>query len=502
MNNEKIEEILKKLGAEELPADVLEIAEHKSRDFEKTLTQSKQPKHIKLTEYIMKTNLRKIFAAAAVIIFIVLVVGLYLFIGPVKITTVAFADVARPILTARTATCKITIDADQDKPSQTIDCLFAEPGRMRQEKPGEYISIVDMQQGKIVILMLEEKKAIVMEVGNMSDEHKEGSQADIFIEVRKQIQQAQQDENASVEYLGEQKIGGQTAIGYHIEEAFFETTIWADAKSFLPIRIETSMPTVMDRRITAVFTDFAFNVKLDDSLFSLKIPEGYDVETMQWEVSAPQEEDLIEMLDLWAENSGGKFPSALNMNAMFEFSKIWLKESNLELEKERERSRQLSEKLNKLLERLNKIRLSRKQLRQEYEKSSGTEEKRRILKQWQEENEKISKEEGELKQQLEQVTQQMKDESEKRLRQAEDLLKKGSSGHLQEAQNRMMPIMRGIMFVQKLPADSDWHYVGKNVKFGESEKSVFWYKPEGSADYRVIYGDLTVKDVALENLPE
>ena len=58
------------------------------------------------------------------------------------------------------------------------------------------------------------------------------------------------------------------------------------------------------------------------------------------------------------------------------------------------------------------------------------------------------------------------------------------------------------MFVQKLPADSDWHYVGKNVKFGESEKSVFWYKPEGSADYRVIYGDLTVKDVALENLPE
>jgi hypothetical protein len=31
MNNEKIEEILKKLGAEELPADVLEIAEHKSK---------------------------------------------------------------------------------------------------------------------------------------------------------------------------------------------------------------------------------------------------------------------------------------------------------------------------------------------------------------------------------------------------------------------------------------------------------------------------------------
>ncbi len=502
MDKERIEEILKKLGAEELPADVLEIAEHKSRDFEKTLTQSKQPKHIKLTEYIMKTNLRKIFAAAAVIIFIVLVVGLYLFIGPVKITTVAFADVARPILTARTATCKVTIDTAQGQPSETFDCMYAEPGRMRQEIPGEYISIVDMQKGKLVILMLEEKKAMLMELENMSDENEVGNQADIFIEVRKQIQQAQQDENVSVEYLGEQEIDGQTAIGYHIEEAFFETIIWAGASSLLPIRIETSMPTAMDQRMTVVFTDFVFNVELDDSLFSLKVPEGYDVETVKWDVSTPQEEDLIEMLRLWAESTDGRFPSALDMSAIYEFSEIWLKESNLELDKQRERSRQLHEKFSHLLEQLNEIQLSRKQLWQEYERSSGVEEKRRILKQWHEENEKISKEEGELKQQLEQVMQQMKEESKKRSRQAEDLLKKGPSEHLQEARNRMMPIMRGIMFVQELPSDSDWHYVGKNVKFGEANKPIFWYKPEGLAEYRVIYGDLTVMNVAPENLPE
>ena len=46
MNNENIEKILNDLGSEELPADVLEIAEHKSRDFEKTLTQTKQSKLI------------------------------------------------------------------------------------------------------------------------------------------------------------------------------------------------------------------------------------------------------------------------------------------------------------------------------------------------------------------------------------------------------------------------------------------------------------------------
>jgi hypothetical protein len=68
MNNEKIEEILKNLGSEELPADVLEIAEHKSRDFEKTLTQSKQPKLVILRDYIMKNPMIKLTAAAAIII--------------------------------------------------------------------------------------------------------------------------------------------------------------------------------------------------------------------------------------------------------------------------------------------------------------------------------------------------------------------------------------------------------------------------------------------------
>jgi hypothetical protein len=31
---------------------------------------------------------------------------------------------------------------------------------------------------------------------------------------------------------------------------------------------------------------------------------------------------------------------------------------------------------------------------------------------------------------------------------------------------------------------------------------IFWYHPEGSEIYRVIYGDLRVEDVAPEDLPE
>ena len=71
-----------------------------------------------------------------------------------------------------------------------------------------------------------------------------------------------------------------------------------------------------------------------------------------------------------------------------------------------------------------------------------------------------------------------------------------------DLQNIIQEINRGGMFVMTLPADSNWHYAGKDVKFGQADKPIFWYKPEGSEIYRVIYGDLRVEDVAPENLPE
>ncbi len=65
-----------------------------------------------------------------------------------------------------------------------------------------------------------------------------------------------------------------------------------------------------------------------------------------------------------------------------------------------------------------------------------------------------------------------------------------------------MKMSRGIMFLMKLPAESNWRYAGENVKYDQAETPVFWYKPEGADTYRVIYGDLSVKNVSQENLPK
>jgi hypothetical protein len=66
-----------------------------------------------------------------------------------------------------------------------------------------------------------------------------------------------------------------------------------------------------------------------------------------------------------------------------------------------------------------------------------------------------------------------------------------------------MTFARGLMFFQVTAVDGcDWHYAGGGVKLGDADKAIFWYRPKGSETYRVIYGDLSVRDVAPENLPK
>ncbi len=72
----------------------------------------------------------------------------------------------------------------------------------------------------------------------------------------------------------------------------------------------------------------------------------------------------------------------------------------------------------------------------------------------------------------------------------------------QQRQADAMQMYRGIMFVAQLPAQSNWRYAGENVKYGDADIPIFWYQPDGSETYRVIYGDLSVKELTADRLPK
>jgi len=372
-------------------------------------SQKRATPHGVLRRTIMKSPVTKIAAAAVIII--AALIGIHQF----GASTPAFADIVRPLLTARTATYKMTANM-KDIPTRTVEGMFMEPGRMRQVMPEGNIMIFDMifdqNQGRMITLMPAEKKAMIIEMENVPEDKQE--QINMFHSIRKRIQEAQENENESVEFIGERKIDGVSAIGYHVEERNMDMTVWADAKTLMPVRIEYSMGGIMGMEGTVIMSDIVFDVELDESLF--EVPEGYDVHTMQMDVSLPGEEDFIQTLRLWSETTDGKFPSELSMKATAEFIKAFTDKTGLKFEKDK----------------------------------------------------------------------------------APDF----SGPQFQKFMEILTKINRGIMFAHTLSEDCDWHYTGKDVKFGDADTPIFWYRPEGSETYRVIYSDLSVKNVAPGNLPE
>ena len=56
-------------------------------------------------------------------------------------------------------------------------------------------------------------------------------------------------------------------------------------------------------------------------------------------------------------------------------------------------------------------------------------------------------------------------------------------------------------FMQANIVEGSWRYIGKGVKLGDGERIVCWYRPKDSQGFRVVYGDLSVKSMAADDLP-
>ena len=176
-----------------------------------------------LWRIVMKSPFTKLATAAVVTIVAILIVNQ-------TGSKPAFADVVQSFLGTKTASFKMTM-AVNDAASQDFDCLYAEPIHMRQTTTdGSTIVISDLEKGRIVSLMPARKQAMVVEMENMPDE--DTSQFNMFGEIRKRLEEAQSDEDKSVEFLGEKQIGDVKTIGY--------SATWPLSRSAVgPIRVRT-----------------------------------------------------------------------------------------------------------------------------------------------------------------------------------------------------------------------------------------------------------------------
>jgi hypothetical protein len=233
-------------------------------------------------------------------------------------------------------------------------------------------------------------------------------------------------------------------------------TLWADPETARPIRVEFT-DVAQEGRV--VMSNFRYNVDLDPSLFSLEPPEGYSVRTR--ERTKPFEEDLLGALRTIAENSEGVFPAKLGMHE--EVMKPLM--AGLESKMDGLDEGKLAAEVEKVLAKYG----GKEKLKEKYGKDIPPEIRAEITKAGM----------PFMREQIQKQIQQQAPIREER--------------------------MRGIRFFMKLEPENDPHYAGGGVKLGTPDRPILWYKPTGAEQYRVIYADLSVKEMTPEDvkkLPE
>jgi hypothetical protein len=83
-----------------------------------------------------------------------------------------------------------------------------------------------------------------------------------------------------------------------------------------------------------------------------------------------------------------------------------------------------------------------------------------------------------------------------------DMAREGKFKGLEWSNADAQIMFKALLFVPKLPKESNWRYAGNGVKVNTPNTPIFWYRPEGSEKYRVIYADLTVSEMTEDQLPK
>jgi outer membrane lipoprotein-sorting protein len=194
-----------------------------------------------------------------------------------------------------------------DIPEQPVnlDVTIAEPMRLRQvvEATGT-ITIWDCQGQKSLTLDPVNKTATIM---NISGIPKAAKQVNILDDLR--------NTNAKdFQKVGEQEIDKHPAVGFKtVDPMGTQKTIWVDKQTQLPMRVEMETKGGILGTQSTVFSDFHWDVPIDEQQFSLTPPADYQVINLNMDLSSITENDAIASLRMMAELNDNTFPDRFDV---------------------------------------------------------------------------------------------------------------------------------------------------------------------------------------------
>jgi outer membrane lipoprotein-sorting protein len=336
--------------------------------------------------------------AAAVL---VTAAGLFYFaLAPPAKATAVFAEMAQKLSKAHTLAYRSATETPDLKEPLKGRCFFKEPGLMRTEIDGGMVVIMDLSQGKQLMLDTAGKSALLLEgKANVRPDAAGGAG---MIDYLRQLTEG------DAKPVGDKMIGDIRARGYLVKKLGIEMTIWVDPATRLPLRME-SADRIQGKEIRTAITDFQIDLPIDDALFRVEPPAGYALRKEESKIIGMDEKTFLDperaasdILRMFAEKNDGDFPKRLDDPE--EFQKIMPKEAKKTAIPDSETLRAI------------------------------------------------------------------------------------------QAMTRFMMVSRSLK--------DGFGYRPEGVKLGDTDKILFWYRPDGGTRYRALYGDLHGADVTADKLPE
>jgi hypothetical protein len=198
---------------------------------------------------------------AASVLLAIGVAGWLLFRGSGEI---AFADVMRQVMQTKSFQARIIQEANGHEPPKSAR-LSVKGSHGRFDTDDGLIIIADSDSGYSITLDTKAHlacRAFGPLVGN----------CDIYAELREIASQVPKSIGKK-EFNGRMLNGFSGTVTFVKEHAF--ATVWVDPQTKLPARIELSQKP--DRQPESVIDDLKFDVPLDDSLFDMSVPKGYEL---------------------------------------------------------------------------------------------------------------------------------------------------------------------------------------------------------------------------------
>lgn len=327
MNDEKLEQILKSIGTEDIPTEVHEIAQETSNNFSRSLRQSRQPSKPALLEHIMRS--RTIKLAVAAVIIIAVFVGLPFL--PDKTVSVALSEVLARVEKAPAFMYKMKMKVsgsmvpgapavNQDVQGTIIisnDCGIKMEMDMTDPNTGikmtQQIYLVPDEKAMFTV-MPEQKRYMRVEFTDDLLERAKRQNNDPR-EMIKQMMACEYTELSRSVVEGVEVEGFQTTdpkmvagIGQDIK-----CTLWVDAKTWLPVLAEMDMTMGEQMRMKGTIYDFEWDVPVVAEDFVPVIPEDFEpLPTDGMKVPEITEEAAIEGLKTFADLTG-RYPKKANM---------------------------------------------------------------------------------------------------------------------------------------------------------------------------------------------